>query len=232
VGRDDFSDYPAEAKAVATVGGNMGNYDNEAIVALKPDLVLMTGINTPEQVKALEELGITVFYLPNPTTLDEMYANLVTVGRLTGHAADAAALVDSLKARVKAVTDKVSVSSYRPAVFYELDGSEPSKPWTAGAGSFVDMLITLAGGENVAGGVAGGWAQFSQEELIVQNPDIILLGDAAYGVTIEAVASRPGWENINAIQNGKVYAFDDNTVSRPGPRLVDGMEAMAKLFVP
>src|SRR5512143_830567 len=85
VGRDEFSDYPATAKSLPSVGGSMGQYSLEQVVALKPDLVLAGGINTPEQVKSLEDLGLTVYFLGNPTTLEEMYANLTTVGKLTGH---------------------------------------------------------------------------------------------------------------------------------------------------
>src|SRR5512137_436821 len=130
VGRDEFSDYPAEAKSLPSIGGSMGQYSYEQVAALKPDLVLAGGINTPEQVKALEDLGLKVFYLGNPTTLEEMYANLVTVAQLTGHEAEAAALVDSLKARVKAVDDKLAGVADRPVVFYEIDASDQNKHYT------------------------------------------------------------------------------------------------------
>ncbi|HRQ24737.1 MAG TPA: ABC transporter substrate-binding protein, partial [Anaerolineales bacterium] len=94
VGRDEFSDYPAEAATIASVGGSMGEFSAEAIVALEPDLVLAAEINTPELTKQLEDLGLTVYYLSNPTTLEEMYVNLEIVARLTGH--DLSGLVESL----------------------------------------------------------------------------------------------------------------------------------------
>ncbi len=97
VGRDSFSDYPPEAKSIQDIGGSMGKYDTEAIVALHPDLVLAGEINTPELVNSLQQLGLTVYYLPNPTTLEAMYANLETVGQLTGHSSEAATLVNCLK---------------------------------------------------------------------------------------------------------------------------------------
>jgi iron complex transport system substrate-binding protein len=232
VGRDDFSDYPPEASDLPSVGGSMGAYNYEAMIALQPDLVLMTGINTPEQVKALEDVGITVYYLPNPTTLEEMYANLETVGKLSGHEQEATTLVESLKVRVKAVTERVMVYSFLPGVFYELDASTPAQPWTTGAGTFMDMLISMAGGHNVFNDMNTSWAQVSQEELIVRDPYIILLGDSAYGITIESIGQRPGWDVLSAVKNGRVYAFDDNLVSRPGPRLVDGLEALAEILHP
>ena len=231
VGRDETSDYPAEALALPTIGGYSG-FNLEAIVALHPDLVLAGGINTPELVASLEQLGLTVYFLPNPGTLEEMFTNLETVARLTGHESETAALVESLKGRVAAVDEKILPISYGPTVYYELDATNPTMPYTAGPGSFVDLLITRAGGTNIGAGLQGQWAQISLEQLVVANPAIILLGDAAYGETPEKVAQRPGWGTLTAIQTGQVFPFDDNLVSRPGPRLVDGLEAMAKLLHP
>ncbi len=232
IGRDDFSNYPAEAANLPSVGGNMGAYNMEAITALQPDLVLAAEINTPEQVKALEDLGIPVYYLSNPTDIEGMYANLEIVGKLTGREAEAAALVESLRTRVDAVVKKLAGIGDRPSVFYELDGSDPAKPWTVGPGTFMDLLITLAGGQNAAAGLESQWGQISQEELLVQNPDFILLGDAAYGVTAEQVAARAGWGDLQAVKSGQIVAFNDDMASRPGPRLVDGLEILAKLLHP
>ena len=230
--RDDFSDYPAEAKSLPTIGGSMGKYNFEEITKLQPDLVLMAETNAPEVVKSLEDLGLTVFYLANPKDMDGLYGNIEIVGALTGHSAEAEALNTSLRARVQAVQTKIAPLSSRPMVFYELDGSDPAKPWTAGPGNFVDYLMSMAGGSNAASNMEQSWAQISQEELLVQNPSIILLGDAAYGITAEMVKQRPGWDGIAAVQQDQIYTFDDNLVSRPGPRLVDGLETLAKLIHP
>jgi iron complex transport system substrate-binding protein len=234
VGRDEFSDYPAEAINLPAIGGSWGGYDVEAIVKLKPDLVLAAGINTPEQVKALADVGLTVYLLANPVTLDEMYANLGIIASMTGHEAETADLVASLKARVQVVVDNVKKLGQedRPLVYYEMDASDPSKPFTAGAGTFVDTLITLAGGKNLGSSLDTAWAQISPEKVIELDPAIIMLGDAAYGISPESVAARSGWKVISAIKNAKVYPMDDNLVSRPGPRLVDGLEALVKLIHP
>jgi iron complex transport system substrate-binding protein len=232
VGRDMFSDYPEAAKSLTDIGGSMGAFSLEQVVALKPDLVLAAELNTPEQVKSFEDLGLTVYYLKNPTTLDGLYTNLEIVAELTGHEAESAKLIDTLKARVAAVDAKVATVSSRPSVFYELDSTDPAKPYTAGPGSYVDLLIARAGGSNVGALLEGQWAQISLEQLIVSNPDFILLGDAAYGVTPESLAARPGWETLSAVQENRILPFDDNTVSRPGPRLVDSLEALAKILHP
>jgi iron complex transport system substrate-binding protein len=230
VGRDEFSDYPAEAKSLDSVGGSMGQYSTEAIVALKPDLVIAGEINTPELVKSLEDLGLTVYYLKNPTTLEEMYTKVETIGQITGH--DTTDLIASLKSRVAAVDAKLANITDRPAVFYEIDASDATKPYTAGAGTFIDLLIQRAGGVNIGSTAKDQYPQLSLEQIVALNPSIIVLGDSLYGTTPDAVKARAGWSTIEAVKNDKIFTFDDNLVSRPGPRLVDGLEQLAKLFHP
>jgi iron complex transport system substrate-binding protein len=113
-----------------------------------------------------------------------------------------------------------------------LDATDPAKPWTPGSNTFLTKLIILAGGKSIGETLASDYAQIGLEFLLIQNPDIILLGDAAYGTTPEQVALRPGWSNLKALKDNHIFAFDDNLVSRPGPRLVDGLEALAKLLHP
>ncbi len=234
VGRDEFSDYPAEAKSVASVGGSMGQYSTEAIVAAKPDLVLAAEINTPELVKQLEDLGLTVYYLKNPKTLEEMYSNLEIVAQLTGHEAETKTLIDSLKTRVAAVDEKIKTVTDKPVVFYEIDATDATKPYTYGPGTFGDLLISRAGGVNLAtaAGITDAYPQVSLEQIVKTNPSMIILGDSNFGTTADAVKARAGWDSIDAVKNDKIFPFDDNLVSRPGPRLVDGLEQLAKLLHP
>ncbi len=232
VGRDEFSDYPAEAASIESVGGSFGEYNAEAIVALNPDLVLAAEINTPELVKQLEDLGLTVYYLKNPTTLEEMYVNLEIVGQLTGH--DVTELVDSLKARIAAVDEKLAPISARPTVFYEIDATDASKPYSYGPGTFGHLLIERAGGANLVtlAGITDAYPQVSLEQIVATNPSVIVLGDSMWGVTAESVQARAGWDALDAVKNNQIFGFDDNLVSRPGPRLVDGLEQLAKLLHP
>jgi iron complex transport system substrate-binding protein len=233
VGRDSFSDYPAEAQALNDVGGGFGELNTEAIVALKPDLVLVADIFPTEQIQALEALGLTVYALPNPNDFEGMFKNLETTARLTGHQADVSALLTNLRSRVAAVQEKIASATERPLVFYELDSTDPNAPYTAGPGTFIDTLIAAAGGVNLGSSLEGSWVQVSVEQLITQDPAIIVLGDYTWGgVTPEMVQARTGWEVLSAVKNGKVFTFDDNLVSRPGPRLVDGLENLAKLLHP
>lgn len=232
VGRDQFSDYPAEVKSLPSISTSMGQLNTEEVVALKPDLVITAPLFAAEQIQTLRNLGLTVFVVPNPTDFEGLYTDIENVATLTGHSSQAQDLVGSSQERVAAVETAVSRATAKPKVFYELDGSDPAKPYTAGPGTFIDLVIRMAGGRNAAASLNVTYAQISLEELVSQNPDLIVLGDAAYGITVASVDARPGWSVMNAVRNGAVYPFDDNLVSRPGPRLVDGLEAMAKLIHP
>ncbi|HEX2989057.1 MAG TPA: ABC transporter substrate-binding protein [Anaerolineales bacterium] len=231
VGRDQASDFPEEAKAVTDIGSTFDDLNAELIVSLNPDLVLAAEINNPEQVKQLEDLGLTVYYLKNPLTLEGMYENLEIVAQLTGHSEEAAALVESLKERVAAVDEKIAPISSRFSVFYELDATDPAKPYTAGKGTFITQLIERAGGYNIAADLDS-YPQLSLEQVVEADPAFIILGDARYGITAESIAERPGWGNLSAVKNGNVLPFNDDLVSRPGPRLVDALEELAKLLRP
>lgn len=232
VGRDSFSNYPEEAVAIQDVGGSMGTYSLEAIASLQPDLVLAGEINTPELVKSLEDLGIQVFYLKNPKNLDTLDDMLINAGTLSGHKDEALALSASLNTRIIDVRKKVEKAKTQPLVFYELDATNPAKPWTPGPGSYMDELIQQAGGKNVGSVLQSAWAEISIEELLVQDPEIIILGDSNYGMTPDQVSSRAGWEGLTAVKESQLYEFNDDLVSRPGPRLVDGLEALVKILHP
>jgi len=231
VGRDQFSDYPAETANVTDIGATYEALNTELIVSLKPDLILAAEINSPEQVQALENLGLTVYYLKNPVTIEEMYGDMEFLAQLTGHEAEAAAAIDALKVRVAAVDEKILPLSSRFSVFYEVDGTDPAKPFTAGKGTFITLLIERAGGFNIASDIEG-YPQLSLEQVVAADPNFIILGDAKWGTTPESIAQRAGWANLSAVTSGQVFPFNDDLVSRPGPRLVDGLEELAKLLRP
>jgi iron complex transport system substrate-binding protein len=232
VGRDEYSIYPDEALEVTSVGAMWDELPTEAILAMEPDLVVAAQIISEDQVLTLRDLGLNVYWQANPTNYEELWENLRDFAKLTGHEDETKALIVDLEARVKAVQEKVAPSSYMPSVFYELDATDPSNPWTTGSGTFIDYIITQAGGSNAASALEGEYAQISSEQLIVVNPDIILLADAPYGTTPESVAERPGWDVITAVQENALYPIDPNMMSVPGPRLVDALEVTAELLHP
>jgi iron complex transport system substrate-binding protein len=232
IGRDPLSDFPTEAQSVADIGDTFIQLNTELIISLEPDLVLAAEITPPEQVAQLEQLGVVVFWLANPRDFEGLYANLITVGQLTGHDMEAAAYADTLRTRFSGVQTAVSNIADKPTVFYEVDGlTDPNAPYTAGTGTFIDLIINAAGGQNAAATLEG-YKQLSIEELLVQNPDYILLGDSLYGATAEQVAQRAGWGELTAVKANQVLPFDDNLMSRPGPRMIDAVEQLARLLHP
>lgn len=232
VGREEYATYPEEALEVTSVGSLWGELPTEAILALEPDLVIAPEIISPEQIQSLEDLGLIVYFQANPVDFDGLWLNLHALANLTGHEEEADILITTLDARVKAIEEKILPLSYRPSVYYELDATDPQNPYTIGAGTFIDTIIIMSGGLNIGQALDGGYAPISSEQVISQNPEIIILADAPYGITPDSIASRAGWDVIIAVQNDSVYEFDPFLVSVPGPRLVDGLEAMAKLLHP
>jgi iron complex transport system substrate-binding protein len=232
VGREEFSTFPEEALEITSIGSLWGELPAEAILALEPDLVIAPEIISPEQIQALEDLGLNVYFQANPDDFEGLWENIRILASLSGHPDEADFLIGKLDGRVKGVMEKISPLSYQPSVFYELDATDPQNPYTVGAGTFIDTIISLAGGYNIGSVLEGDYAPISSEEVISQNPEIILLADAPYGITSESVAERAGWDVIQAVASGAIYEFDPFLVSVPGPRLVDGLEEMAKIFHP
>jgi len=231
VGRDELSDYPAEAFNVTSVGSVYGTINLEAIVALDPDLVLLSELNPAEQIAALENAGLTTYLVPNPLDFEDLYANLSTIGQLAGHKEEATALTAALRQRVASIEAQV-VGTSPVRVYYEVDGSNPLAPWTTGRGTFQDYLVARSGGVNVVSELDG-WAQISLEKLIELDPQVIVFGAGPYvPTTVESLASRDGWQDITALAKGAIYAIDTNWIDRPGPRLVDAYEAMARAIHP
>jgi len=225
VGVTTYCDYPAEAASIAKIG-DFSNPSVEKIVALEPDLVLVAG-GIQESFRAkLEKLGIAV-YMADPTTLDELYADLQELGDLMGVSANASATVDDMKQQVADVEEKVAEAE-TPKVFMEIYG----KPlMTAGAGTFIDDLITKAGGVNVGATAGEGFPEYNAEKLIEADPAVYV---AVKGAQSDpgAIAERPGYDQMTAVTNGAVYVIDDNLVTRPGPRLVLGLQQLAQMIHP
>jgi iron complex transport system substrate-binding protein len=231
IGRDEFSDEPPSVLDLPSVGGGWGELNTELILTLEPDLILAAEIHTPEQIQELEDLGLTVFWVPNFTTFEGLFTNLDNLGKLTGRNEAAQLSITALRARVEAV--EALIEGIEPvSVYYEVDGSDPSAPWTTGSGTFHDVLVTMAGGINIASDIQG-WGQISPEAIIAADPQIILFTSGAFvDSTVESIVGRPGWEDIKAVVNEAVFSVDTNIVDRPGPRQVAALEIFAAHFHP
>jgi iron complex transport system substrate-binding protein len=234
VGVDAFSDYPADVKSIAKVSGPDGKFNFEQIVALKPDLVFAAGgIASPEDIKKLDDLKVPLLVVGSATTtFDSVSSDISLVGSVTGHADQAKKVTDAMKQKLDSIKTKIAGTTTKPRVYWELDATDATKPFTVGPGNFINDIITLAGGVNVFANAKSPFAQVSVEQIIAANPEVIILSDAAYGVTVDSVLKRAGWSVISAVKKSQVFPIDDNLVSRPGPRVVDGLEAAAKLIHP
>lgn len=227
VGVDTFSDHPGEVASLPRLGG-LTDTNFEKIVELAPDLILTIG-GTDEQVARLEELGITVLVI-QPETFEDVLDRIRLIGRVVGEEQAAADLLAEMGARVDAVRRAVGdvPEAERPRVFYEV-WHDPLM--TVGPGGFIHDVIALAGGVNVFADADNPWPVVSLEAVVARDPQVIITTfQDSYDQLL--ARSRPGWDGISAVQQGRVYRIDQNLISRPGPRLVDALEQVARFLYP
>jgi iron complex transport system substrate-binding protein len=224
----DFDDYPPEAVDLPDVA-SYTSVDVERIVGLEADLVIAGGnfFNPPESIERLRSLDIPVVvtYAPN---LAAVLADIELIGTAVGRADAARAMTASMQQGFDVVA-QATAAQPAPRTFYELDAT--TGIYTAADGSFVEEMIRLAGGDPITTGSNTDFS-ITLEKLIAADPELILLGDAAYGVTADQVADRTGWEVMTAVKEGAIRPVDDVIVTRPGPRLVEGLRQLALAIHP
>jgi iron complex transport system substrate-binding protein len=225
---DKNADYPAAAKSFSTkVDAFEPNI--ESIAALKPDLVIVAS-DTGGIVAKLDELKIPVFYVDidkSVKTINDIFGQISLLGRVTGKTGEANTLVASLGDRRKKVELAVRdvLSSGAPNVYHELDETF----YSASDATFVGDIYHILHMQNIAGDGGGvAYPQLTQEAILAANPRLIVLADEGFGVTVDSVKARPGWSAIDAVKNGQILGIDPSIVSRPGPRIIDALEAIAK----
>lgn len=228
VGVTSLCDYPPEAAAVAKIGDYQAN--TEAIMALSPDLVV--GYSGNEEALAPVQAAGSAVLIMNPMDLEQIFANIATIGSATGATAEAAEVVDSIKAQIAAVTDMTATLSYAPKVFYALDNTL----WTAGPGSFVDQLLMLVGAINIgamdeSGGGGQPYFQLTPEQLVAVDPDVVLLPGSVYSSADEFTGDSR-FAGLTAVKEGRVFVIDDVVVTRPGPRIGEGVKILAEAVHP
>jgi len=225
---EDIANFPPDAAKVPVVGTFAG-VDVEKIVGLGADLVIAggSGGTQPEAITKLRSLKIPVLvvYAPN---VEGVYHDIELTGQAVGESEAAAALVTTLKAGFADVA-AATAGATKPRVFYET-GDQPSVYGIAD-NSVYEEMIGLAGGTPITTGSATSW-EMPTEKLVTADPELIILGDSAYGVTAAAVAKRPGWSGITAVKKGAITGIDDILVTRPGPRLADGLRLLAAAIHP
>ncbi len=232
VGVTTYCNYPPEAQDREQIGGfSATTISVEKIVALEPDLVFSVGEIQRPAIEALEQVDITVVAL-DPNDFDEVYATIELMGRLTGHEKEAAQIMADMKARVAAVQERVATipEEERLTVFWETY-DEPLM--TVGTASFTHQLIELAGGVNIFADLTEAYPQVNAEEVIKRNPAVIMGADSMGDkLSTELVGQRPGWGQVQAVQDGRIHLFDGDMVSRTGPRLAQVLGEMARALYP
>ncbi len=218
----DYCNYPEEAKTKQKIGGVI-NPNIEAIVALEPDLIVlsMEG-NVREDFTKLKQLNLALF-VTNPRTLPGIHKSLLDLGMLTGHKAEAQSVVASMREHEDSIVFRGMEWKKRGILL--LVSLQPII--VAGGGTFLDHLISLAGGVNLAANAATAYPALSREAIVGYHPETIIVMSDAIGDLANFSAMYPEWKHVPAVQNGKVFSIDSDISSRPGPRAV---EALEKLF--
>jgi ABC-type Fe3+-hydroxamate transport system substrate-binding protein len=221
----DFTKYPKEALQKPSIGLPL-NPSIEAIVALRPDLVLGSGdLNVLESADSLQRLGIPVF-MADPHGIEGIYASIISIGKALNRDAEAAALVARLRARLatvkSSVADKPKLRVFM-AIWYD-------PVMTIGRKAFIGEIIEAAGGRSVTDDIAQEWPEISLESIVSRQPDAILFIKGSK-LTAEELKTRPGWERVKTVQQGHVYYVDDR-IQYPSPAAFDALEDLAKQFHP
>jgi iron complex transport system substrate-binding protein len=224
VGVSNLDDYPEEAKSKPKMGDLQGNA--ESIIAAAPDIVFAGLSLNVKSVQKLNELKLGLFQT-NPKTIDEAMERVLLFGRILDRQEQAEKITQQMKKEKQAVVDALKglKPEQKKKVYIEF-----SPGWTVGKGEFLDDMISLAGGVNVASDLQG-WKQISEEKIIQQNPDVIFFAKAVPDLE-KTIRGRSGWDKIAAIQSNKVIGLDDNLLSRPGPRITKALFDMAKGIYP
>lgn len=226
VGVTDRCDYPPQARNVEQVGG-FGAPNMEKLLALSPDLVIATGLERPDTTVVLRRSGIRVLWVKTGN-FSELFAALLEIGQEVDRPQRAVELVAAMQADLEAIAERhrhVPVDR-RPRVFVEL-WNDPVT--TAGAGSFVDELITRAGGLNVAHELNSAYPTVNPEKVVEWDPDVIVLGYMNSTQPKEALAGRIGWSDVAAVRSGNVIGdISSDLLLRPGPRVIEGVKALSR----
>jgi iron complex transport system substrate-binding protein len=228
VGVTSYDNYPPDAKDKPVVS-DYSTVDLEKIVNAKPDLVLADSIHKNDTIPALEKLGITV-YAMTPNNIDGIFNEIKALGQITGKTQAADNLVSSLNTRIKVVADKTAnlTDLEKPRVLF-VTWYDPI--WTAGSDTMIQYLISEAGGTNIASDL-NGYVTITLESVIQRNPQVIIVmsGTGTQNESLDYIMSNEQFKSTDAVKNNRVYEIDADIFGRTTPRIVDGLETLAKLI--
>ncbi len=226
VGVSSYCDYPPEAESKDKVG-DFSHPNMEKILFLKPDYIFSTGLEQAAAVNQLKRLNFKV-YVSDPANIVELFESINDIGRITNRIEDAKELIQRMKKDIESVASKVRLipAEKRTKVFIEI-WHEPLM--TAGKGSFIDELVILAGGINIAHNIGRPYSNFSPERIVKLNPGCIIMAYMDKESPLKLVGGRFGWADIDAVKNKQVFNdIDPDILLRPGPRITEGLKEIYK----
>lgn len=230
IGVNDYDNYPAEALEKEKIGGEQ--FDVEKIVSMNPEMVFAheSGLNKgAEGLQQLRDAGIPVFVVTNAANFEETYATITTIGQATGKVEEAKQIVADMTAKVEDVLAKTATVENKKTVFVET--SPAPTIYTPGKNTFMDQMLGMIGAENISADQEN-WFMMDPEEIVKRNPDVIVVMYERPITAIEDVYARAGFDSITAIKEKNVVQVEENITSRTGPRLAEGLEAIAKAVYP
>lgn len=232
VGVTQSCNYPEEALQKEKIG-DFAQIDIERIVVIDPDLILATDMHKQDVIPALEQLGFTVISLV-PHNLDEVMDSIILIGRVTGAEDEASRLVEDMRGRIEAVTDRTAglTEAQRPRVLYVI-WHEPLM--SVGTDTRIHEMIEKAGGINIAWVAGEGYPTLALEEVISANPQVIIanVDDTEAGdLSLQFILNEPRLGGVDARVLGRVHGIDADLTNRPTPRIVEALEWLASLIHP
>ena len=228
VGVSTHCNFPEKAKTKVRVG-SYTSLDYEKITSVKPDLIIATGVgNTRDMVDRLEQLGLST-YVIYPKNFEDTLKNTIHIGQVVNREKEARAVVEGMKKRSHKVIE-LTKDLPRPKVFVQI-GDAPLV--TVGKGSFADDLIRIAGGENIAEDEKEVYPRFGMEEILKRSPEVIVISSMnPEGDYQKVLREWNRWKMIPAVKNGRVHIMNSDLIDRPSPRIVDGLEDLARILHP
>ena len=228
VGVSIHCNFPEKAKSRVQVGSYI-SLDFEKITSLKPDLIIATGTgNTRDMVDRLEKLGFKT-YVIFPKNFDDILQSIAHIGQVVNQDTKARGIIEGMRKRKQRVVE-LTRGLPRPKVFIQI-GDAPMV--TVGKGSFADDLIRIAGGENIAGREKELYPRFGMEEILKRSPEVIVISSMnPKGDYQKVLQEWIRWKTIPAVRNGRIHLMDSDLLDRPSPRIIDGLEEMARVLHP
>ena len=225
VGRTDYCNYPEETAQIESIG-NLMSPNIEKIVDMEPDVVIASAHFQREVLQKLEDAGLTVVILYGEESFEGAYEAIGKIGDLLNARAAASGIIDDMKTTVADVEKRVK-GKEKPSVYYVVGFGELGD-FTAGKDTFVGQMIEMAGGKNAADDVKG-W-NYSLEKLLEKNPDVLICSKADHQK--EQLKTANGYQDLDAVKNGKILEMDKNKLEIQGPRLANGLKEIAKYIHP